>query len=183
MLHHTPAKLVTLLSCSMISPLVFITTSFDPINKLQEIYEIILLGLEHHVQSSKIITYTCKKVANHIKPVTTTLPKNFWIVCCIPCDPLDSMLPLSTYSSDFSPGSYYTSEWMNTMNINLDGFLWPEEEKLIHHLIWSQELSFTWTEEGKEKFSSDYFDPITIPTIEHIRWVLWNIPIPPGIFH
>ncbi|KAJ3555384.1 hypothetical protein NP233_g12223 [Leucocoprinus birnbaumii] len=46
-----------------------------------------------------------------------------------------------------------------------------------------QELGFAWTEDEKGKFSSDYFDPIIIPTIEHIPWSLRNIPIPPGIYH
>ena len=31
-------------------------------------------------------------------------------------------------------------------------------------------------------FRQDYFDPIVIPTIEHILWVERNIPIPPGIY-
>jgi hypothetical protein len=69
------------------------------------------------------------------------------------------------------------------MKINADSFLWPEEEKLVHHLIKLQELGLAWTEDKKGKFSDEYFDPITIPTIEHVPWVLRNIPIPPGIFN
>jgi len=68
------------------------------------------------------------------------------------------------------------------MNVNQKQFLWPEEEKLVHHLIKLQEFAFAWTEDEKGKFSSDYFDPVVIPTVEHIPWSLKNIPIPPGIF-
>jgi len=68
------------------------------------------------------------------------------------------------------------------MNVNQDQFLWPEEEKLAHHLIKLQEFAFTWTEDEKGKFSSDYFDPVVIPTVEHIPWSLKNILIPLGIF-
>ena len=68
------------------------------------------------------------------------------------------------------------------MNINRDQCLWPEEEKLAHHLIKLQEFAFAWTENEKGKFSSDYFDPAVIPTVKHILWSLKNIPIPPGIF-
>ena len=68
------------------------------------------------------------------------------------------------------------------MNVNWDQFLWPEEEKLAHHLIKLQEFAFTWTEDEKGKFSSDYFDPVVIPTVKHIPWSLKNILIPPGIF-
>jgi len=68
------------------------------------------------------------------------------------------------------------------MNVNQEQFLWPEEEKLVHYLIKLQEFIFAWTEDEKGKFSSDYFNPVVIPTVEHIPWSLKNIPIPPGIF-
>ena len=54
------------------------------------------------------------------------------------------------------------------MNINRDQFLWPEEEKLTHHLIKLLEFEFAWTENEKGKFSSDYFDPVVISTVKHI---------------
>lgn len=167
----------------MIAPLAFTTTSFNSINKLQEIYEINLPELEHHVQSSEVSIYAYKKVANHIKPITTTLPENFQIVHWIPCDPLESIPVLSTHPPDLIPRVHYTLEWMKSMNINPDGFLWPKEDKLTYYLMLLQQLGFAWTEDNKGKFSSDYFDPITILTIKHIPWVLYNIPIPPGIFH
>jgi hypothetical protein len=69
------------------------------------------------------------------------------------------------------------------MNINANGFLWPEEEKLAHYLIKTQEFGFAWTEDKKGRFSDKYFNPIIIPTIEYIPWAIHNIPIPPGIFH
>ena len=68
------------------------------------------------------------------------------------------------------------------MEVNKDGFLWPEEEKLVHHLIKVHEYAFAWTEEEKGRFSDEYFDPVVIPTIEHVPWVLKNIPIPRGIY-
>ena len=68
------------------------------------------------------------------------------------------------------------------MNVNQDHFLWPEEEKLIHHLIKLQEFAFAWTEDEKGKFLSDYFNPVVIPTVEHIPWSLKNILISPEIF-
>lgn len=68
------------------------------------------------------------------------------------------------------------------MPVNKDGFLWPEEEKLVHHLIKVHENAFAWTEDEKGKFSEDYFEPVVIPTVEHVPWMLKNIPIPPGIY-
>ena len=68
------------------------------------------------------------------------------------------------------------------MNVNQKQFLWPEEEKLVHHLIKLQKFTFAWTQDEKGKFSSDYSDPVVIPTVKHIPWSLKNIPILPGIF-
>ncbi|KAF9470673.1 hypothetical protein BDN70DRAFT_821055, partial [Pholiota conissans] len=68
------------------------------------------------------------------------------------------------------------------MKVNDDGFLWPEEEKLVHHIIKTQEDGFAWDETEKGKFSADYFEPVIIPTVEHVPWVLRNIPIPRGVF-
>ena len=68
------------------------------------------------------------------------------------------------------------------MPVNKDGFLWPEEEKLVHYLIKVHESAFAWNKNEKGKFSNEYFDPVVIPTMEHVPWVLRNIPIPPGIY-
>ncbi|KAF5355069.1 hypothetical protein D9756_005757 [Leucocoprinus leucothites] len=167
----------------MISPLAYTTTAFAPIHKPQSIYEICLSEINRNESELEISSLAYKKVANRIKPVSTTLPENYRIVRRIPTDPLESMPLLPTHPPKFAPGTRYTLERMQSMNINPDSFLWPEEEKLVHHLIRMQELGFAWSEDEKGKFSSDYFDPIIIPTIEHIPWSLRNIPIPPGIFH
>ena len=66
--------------------------------------------------------------------------------------------------------------------MNPTGFLWPEEEKLIHYLIKIQEDAFAWKETEKGRFDTKYFDPIIIPTVDHVPWVFKNIPIPLGIY-
>ncbi|KAF9470609.1 hypothetical protein BDN70DRAFT_766177, partial [Pholiota conissans] len=123
-----------------------------------------------------------KKVANRTKPVATTLPEEFRIERRIPGDPLANLPILPTSPPDYQPGQRYTKERMEAMAVNKDEFLWPEEEKLVHYLIRAHEQAFAWTEQEKGKFSDAYFDPVVIPTIEHIPWVLRNIPIPPGIY-
>src|SRR5882724_10851061 len=67
------------------------------------------------------------------------------------------------------------------MNINMSSFLWPEEEKLVLFLINTQEEGIAWDVSEHGIFWRAYFDPVVIPTIEHIPWVAHNIPIPPGI--
>ena len=128
----------------------------------------------------EILAY--KKVANRIRPVATTLPEEFRIVRKIPSDPLANMPVLPTHPPEFTPGVRYTQERKDRMPVNKDNFLWPEEEKLVHHLIKVHEQGFAWSEEEKGKFSEEYFEPIVIPTIEHVPWVLKNIPIPRGSY-
>ena len=110
------------------------------------------------------------------------MPEEFRIVRKIPGDPLVGLPILPTNPPDYTPGQRYTQERKEMMPVNKDGFLWPEEEKLVHYLIKKHEDAFAWTEEEKGKLSEEYFEPVVIPTIEHIPWVLKNIPIPPGIY-
>ena len=42
--------------------------------------------------------------------------------------------------------------------------------------------AFVWDETEKGRFSDEYFNLVVILTIEHIPWVLCNIPIPLGIY-
>lgn len=126
--------------------------------------------------------FAYKKVANRVKPVATTLPEEFRIKRKIPSDPLENLPKLPTSPPDFVPGKRYTQERMEQMPVNPNNFLWSEEVKLVHHVIKVHEFAFAWTEEEKGSFSQDYFEPIVIPTIEHVPWALRNIPIPPGIY-
>lgn len=166
----------------MLSPLAFTTTQFEPIHKPREIYEILITDSDSDLNPHEAANFAYKKVANRIKPVATTLPENFRIVRRIPTDPLETLPILPLQPPDFTPGIRYTNERKEAMKVNNENFLWPEEEKLVHHLIKTQEMGFAWNEGEKGKFSAEYFDPIIIPTIEHIPWVLKNIPIPPGIY-
>ena len=127
--------------------------------------------------------YAYKKVANRTKPVATTLPEEFRIKRKIPVDPLLDLPELPTKAPPFTPGERYTQDRKNDMKINEDGFLTQDEEDLVHWIIREYEHVFAWDESEKSKFSDEYFDPVVIPTIEHIPWVLKNIPIPRGSYN
>ena len=150
----------------MLSPISFTSIPFEPLVLPKDIYEISLCYLEQSLDSVSSLAY--KKTANQIKPVAMTLPEDFWIIRRIPTDPLETLPEISFNPPNFSPGECYTLECKSAMNVNQEQFLWPEEEKLVHYLIKLQEFAFAWTEDEKEKFSSDYFDPVVIPTVEHI---------------
>jgi hypothetical protein len=82
---------------------------------------------------------------------------------------------------DFVPGLQYMQERYEKLQLNPNGFLWPEEEKLAHHLVKEQEECLSWIEEEKGEFWQDFFPPVCILTVPHTPWVYKNIPIPPGL--
>ena len=142
-------------------------------NVLEDKEEIIILA--QYIQESSKRTeantekyqevFAYKKVANWVKPVAKTLPEEFRIVKKIPSNPPAELPKLPTAPPDFTPEEQYTEERKNLMPINPDGFLWPEEEKLVLDIMRVHEDAFVWTEEEKGKFSENYFEPVVIPMV------------------
>jgi hypothetical protein len=122
-----------------------------------------------------------KKVAQKVHPVPASLPEDFHNQRRIPVDPLLSLLPLPTHPPDFTPGIRLTQEHLEALNLNPNGFLWPEELKLAQYVLKANELGLAWMEEEKGHFHDEYFSPVKIPVIEHVPWAHRNIPILPGI--
>jgi integrase-like protein/reverse transcriptase-like protein len=122
-----------------------------------------------------------KKVAKKVRPVPASLPEDFRIIHCIPSDPLLTLPALPPCPPDFVPGTQLTQEHLDVLGLNQGGFLWPEELKLLQHVLKLNELGLAWTEAEKGHFRDDYFSPVKIPVIEHIPWVHRSLPILPGI--
>jgi hypothetical protein len=122
-----------------------------------------------------------KKVANRVRPVEAETPPEYRIERNITGDPLADLPTLPTNPPEFAPGVRYTEERAKKLRINESGFMWPEEEKLAHHLIREQEMAFAWDESEKGMFNTEYFPPIRVATVPHDPWIHKNIPIPPGI--
>ena len=84
---------------------------------------------------------------------------------------------------EFEPTRRYTQERKEEFDrIHKSDFLWPEEKKLMHHLMMEQNQAFAWDDTERESFQEDFFPPVIIPTVEHRPWVYRNIPIPSGIY-
>ena len=122
-----------------------------------------------------------KKVAKKVRPVPTSLPEDFRCLQRIPVDPLLSLPPLPSKPPDFTPGSRLTQDRLDALQLNQGNFLWPQELKLLQHVLKINELGLAWTEEEKGRFKDEYFSPVKIPVIEHIPWAHRNIPIPSAI--
>jgi hypothetical protein len=119
-----------------------------------------------------------RKAEDRIQSIMTQLLEEFCIGHNIIGDPLENMLVLLMHPPNFIPGLQYTQEWHNKLQLNPNVFLWPEEEKLAHHLVREQEECLSWIEEEQGEFCQDFFPPVCIPTILHMLWVYKNIPHP-----
>jgi hypothetical protein len=124
-----------------------------------------------------------KPVALKVKPVYADLPERFRIKREILGDPFEGMPNLNPQPREFVPMGRYTQERKEEFDrIHAEGFLWPEERKLMHHLMMEQNQAFAWDDTERGRFREDFFPPIVIPTVEHKPWIYRNIPIPPGIY-
>ncbi|KAG0701247.1 hypothetical protein DFH29DRAFT_1000435 [Suillus ampliporus] len=126
-------------------------------------------------------TFTYKKVANKVKPVATTMPAHARIIRRFPEDPLGSLPVLFPTPPEFVPGKRLMQDRIEELGIFQNEFLWPEEQKLVAHVLTNNELALAWDETEKGRFRDDYFPPVIIPTIEHIPWTHHQSSIPPGI--
>jgi len=94
----------------------------------------------------KVISCFAKKykpVALKVKPVLGTLPERFRITREIVGDPLQGMPKLPEHPPEFEPRGRYTLERKEKLDMaHEEGFLWPEERKLMHWLIEEQNEAF-----------------------------------------
>ncbi|KAJ7245515.1 hypothetical protein C8J57DRAFT_1524229 [Mycena rebaudengoi] len=104
-------------------------------------------------------------VTQKVHSVAVTMPDEFRIIHQFPSDPLEDLIPLNPNPPVFMPGKRIIFEQLELMNLNPDGFLWPEEEKLAADV----------------SFRADYFQPVKFPVLAHTPWQERNIPIPLGI--
>ena len=139
------------------------------------------LPLSNHASDHHTTVQAYKTVTKKVCPIPTSLPEEFRNIHCIPSNPLLSLPLLSPHSPDFIPGKHLTQERMDVLKLNWHNFLWPEELKLLQHVLLLNKPGLAWTEAEKGHFRDNYFLPIKIPVIEHIPWAHCNFAIPPGI--
>jgi hypothetical protein len=124
-----------------------------------------------------------KPVAQKVQPVIGALPQEFRIVCNIIGDPLRTIPHLEPQPPTFVPTNRYTQECKDAIDdAHHDNFLWPEEQKLMHHFMMLQNKGFAWCDPERGRFKAEFFPPVEIPTVPHIPWIQKNIPILPGIY-
>ncbi|KII82701.1 hypothetical protein PLICRDRAFT_79792, partial [Plicaturopsis crispa FD-325 SS-3] len=82
---------------------------------------------------------------------------------------------------EFTPTQKLSADRMKQLQVNFNGFLWPEEEKLFMQVLRLNEAALAFTDQDRGTLSEEYFSPYIMPTVPHKAWVCKNIPIPPGI--
>jgi len=124
-----------------------------------------------------------KPVILKVKPVLGTLPERFRITREIVGDPLQEIPKLPEYPPEFKPRGHYTLERKEKLDIaHKEGFLWPEERKLMYWLVKEQNKAFIWDNIERRKFKKEYFPLVKILTVAHILWVEKPFRILPAIY-
>jgi len=123
-----------------------------------------------------------KPVALKVKPILGTLPERFRMTREIVGNPLQGMPKLPEHLPEFEPRGRYTLERKEKLDMaHEEGFLWPEERRLMHWLIGEQNEAFAWNDAERGKFKEEYFPPVEILTVAHIPWVKKPFRIPLAI--
>ena len=77
------------------------------------------------------MTYKYKKVADHVKPIPTTLLEDYHIIRRAHLDPLKDIPVLPTHPPMFFLDSRFTQERRNTLDIDSIEFLIDDEQNLV----------------------------------------------------
>ncbi|GJF00554.1 hypothetical protein PsYK624_168470 [Phanerochaete sordida] len=105
-----------------------------------------------------------KRVDRKVKPVPAVFPEDARVIRRFPEDPLASLPPLTPRPPVFKPnGGRLTQENLDSMNLNPEGFLWPEELKLFQHILLMNQNHFVFEDSQRGTFREDYFSPYIIP--------------------
>ncbi|RDB24687.1 hypothetical protein Hypma_008178 [Hypsizygus marmoreus] len=101
-----------------------------------------------------------KRIAQKIHPVSGTFPEESRVHHRFLHNPLDSLLTLTSNPPVFIPTERLTLENMKILNVNPDGFLWPEEEKNYSQLarplteLICKNANFEWTNRCQNSFDT-----------------------------
>ena len=92
---------------------------------------------EEPIEAQEILeSYTMyKRVDKKVKPVPGVFPEESRVQRKVPKDPMLTLPKLPTHPPEFEPSERLTKERMEELNVNKDGFLWPEEEKLFKYIL------------------------------------------------
>ncbi|GAA5958908.1 hypothetical protein JCM10213_008536 [Rhodosporidiobolus nylandii] len=117
-----------------------------------------------------------------VEPLDQQLPPGFDNAMIRPPysrDPYQT--PLTAHPPDFEYGGRLTEERVAMMEFGPEGWLWPEEKKLLLQVLRLREkaLAFDESEMGRRKES--YGPPTKLPVVPHTPWQETSFPVPAAI--
>ena len=118
-----------------------------------------------------------KVVDKKVRPIPMQIPEHQQTRRQIPEDPLLNLPFLPFHPPTFVPSSKLTEERMETLAIDKRTDLWPEEQKLLQHVLLINQRSIAFEDSERGTFRKDYFSDYIIPVVPHTPWVEKNIPI------
>ncbi|KAL1684775.1 hypothetical protein GGG16DRAFT_21720, partial [Schizophyllum commune] len=124
-----------------------------------------------------------KRVDKKVRPVRGIFPVASQVTRTRPTESalFASMEPLPTRPPVFEPSGRLTKDRLASMDINKEGFMWAEEEKLFAHVLKLNQDALAFEENQRGTLKETYFSPYIYVTVPHTPWEYRNIPIPPGI--
>ena len=121
-----------------------------------------------------------KRVDQKVRPIPSMIPYHMKTLRRYPGDPLKNLPKLPYNPPRFKPTSKVTSERMDGLEIDKIQNLWPEERKLLQHILVINERSIAFNEQERGTFKKEYFSDYKMPVIDHVPWQDRNMPIPQG---
>ncbi|KAJ7607013.1 hypothetical protein B0H17DRAFT_834970, partial [Mycena rosella] len=106
-----------------------------------------------------------KRVDKKVCPMSTTFSLDYEVRCMIPRDPIEMLLVLPFCEPPFQPRERLSYECLKLLNINPDGFLSKEEEKLFIHIMFLNQDVLAFKDSERGTFKDEYFSPYKIVTI------------------
>ena len=119
-------------------------------------------------------TFKYKKVSLKVRPVAVQMPENLQPQRQFPEDPLLNLPILPFHPPQFIPTTKFSAERMEQLGIEKHEELWPEEWKLLQHILQLNERSIAFNECKRGTFCRDCFSDYIIPTIPHEPWTEKN---------
>lgn len=136
-------------------------------------------AMHHKVPKTKyVLKY--KRVDQKVRPVPSMIPYHMKTLRQYPDDPLRNLPRLPHIPPPFTPTSKVTAERMDGLELDKNEKLWPEERKLLQHILVINSRSIAFDEQERGTFRKDYFSDYKMPVVEHIPWQDKNMPIPQG---
>ncbi|GAA5913332.1 hypothetical protein JCM6882_004090 [Rhodosporidiobolus microsporus] len=135
---------------------------------------------EEHIIFSSNAKYKPKGVK--VVPVDTQLPEGFTNDMYLPPltrDPYET--PLTPFPPEFTFTDRLTEERLETVDFGPEGWLWPEERKLLLHVLQLRERALAFTEYEMGRRKETYGPPTKLPLVPHVPWQEKAFPTPAAL--